>query len=159
MRHTVPGSHRAKIRVALEQLLPQNRVSVVASRGNYVNLSVYSNHLESLLGCKAAGGSKQHQAVGVPAWIRDDRSLTVPCLQGPMETDGSVYTDRGYQMVGFSTVIPHLGQQVDLMIRNLGFRPHVYRVRQAIGKTTFKYHVRLSRDVSAFLRLVQPLKQ
>ena len=35
-----------KIRAALERLLPENRVSVVASRGNYVNLSVYSNHLE-----------------------------------------------------------------------------------------------------------------
>ena len=149
----------AKIRTALEQLLPQNRVGVVASRGNYVNLSVYSNHLESLLGWKATGGSKQHQDVGVPAWIREDRSLTVPCLQSLIETDGAVYTDRGYPMVIFSTVIPHLAQQVDLMMRNIGFLPHMYKVRQAPDRDTFKYHVRLSRDVSAFLRLVQPLKQ
>ena len=149
----------AKIRAALEQLLPQNRVSVVASQGNYVNLSVYSNHLEGLLGWKASGGSKRRQGVRVPAWVYEDRSLSVLCLQGLIETDGSVYTDRGYPMVLFSTVIAHLAEQVDLMMQNLGFRPRLYRIRQAAGKTSFKYHVRLSRDVPAFLELVQPLKQ
>jgi LAGLIDADG-like domain len=148
----------AKIRAALEQLLPQNKVSVVGSPGNYINLSVYSNHFESLLGWKASGGSKQHQAVRTPAWVCEDRSLSIRCLQGLIETDATVYTDRGYQMVAFSTVIAGLAQQVDVMMRDLGFRPRVYRVRQSAGKTSFKYHVRLSRDVPAFLLLVQPLK-
>ena len=149
----------SKIRAALEQLLPQNRVGVVASRGNYVNLSVYSNRLENLLGWKASGGSKLHQDVRVPAWVCEDPALSVLCLQGLIETDGTVYTDRGYQMVGFSTVSAGLAQQVDLMMQDLGFRPRVYRIRQSPGKASFKYHVRLSRDVSAFLRLVRPLKK
>ncbi|MGH8236810.1 MAG: hypothetical protein ACREXP_07275 [Steroidobacteraceae bacterium] len=80
----------AKIRSALERLLPENSVSVVASSGNYLNVSVYSNQLEALLGWKALGGSKQHQNVLVPAWIRQDRSLSIHCLQGLIETDGAV---------------------------------------------------------------------
>ena len=149
----------AKIRAALEQLLPQNRVSVVASRGNYVNLSVYSNQLEGLLGWKALGGSKRDQDVCVPAWVCQDPSLSVPCLQGLIETDGSVYSDRGYPMVIFSTVIADLAQQVESMMRSLDFRPRFYKVRQAAGQAPYKFQVRLSRDVPAFLDRVQPLKQ
>jgi hypothetical protein len=43
----------AKIRSALQRLLPTNRVGLVQSKGNYVNLSVYSNRLEPLLGWRA----------------------------------------------------------------------------------------------------------
>jgi hypothetical protein len=90
----------------------------------------------------------------------EDSSFSVHCLQGLIETDGSVYTDRGYQMVGFSTVISDLAQQVDFLFRKLGFRPHLYKIPQAAAKTSLKYHVRfLSRDVPAFLQLVQPLKR
>ena len=61
-------------------------------------------------------------------------------------------------MVVFSTVMSDLARQVDAMMRSLGFRPRVYRVRQSAVKNTFKYHVRLSRQVRVFLELVQPLK-
>jgi LAGLIDADG-like domain len=104
------------------------------------------------------GGSKQRQNVLVPEWIREDRSLSIHCLRGLVETDGAVYLDRGYQMVVFSTVMPALAQQVDAMIRSLGFRPRLYRIRQSPGKDALKYPVRLSRQVRAFLDLVQPLK-
>src|SRR5712664_3089450 len=60
---------------SLKLLLPSKRVSLVGSSGNYVNVSVYSNHLEALLGWKASGGSKHRQCVEVPAWICEDRSL------------------------------------------------------------------------------------
>ena len=115
-------------------------------------------HLEGLLGWSASGGSRHHQCVRVPSWVCEDDLLSVQCLQGLIETDGSIYTDRGYRMVIFSTVIAELAQQVDVMIRKLGFRPHLYKVRQERDKVAFKYQVRLSRDVAAFLRLVQPLK-
>lgn len=107
---------------------------------------------------EALGGSKQRQNVLVPAWIREERPLSIHCLRGLIETDGALYLDRGYQMVMFSTVMPGLADQVDAMIRAFGFRPHLYRVRQAPGKDTFKYQVRLSRDVRAFLELVAPVK-
>jgi hypothetical protein len=148
----------AKIRSALERLLPHNKVSLVASRGNYLNVSVYSNQLESLLGWRALGGSKRRQGVLAPEWVCQDRSLSIRCLQGLIETDGAVYLDRGYQMVVFSTVMADLARQVAAMMRSLGFRPRLYRICQCPGKAGFKYHVRLSRDVRAFLELVQPLK-
>jgi hypothetical protein len=149
----------AKIRAALVQLLPDNKVSVVRSRGNYVNLSVYSNHLEKLMGWSACGGSKQRQDIRVPAWIVRSRPLSICCLQGLIETDGAVYADRGYPMVIFSTVIEGLAKQVEFMMQRLSFRPRVYEVPQTAEKDSVKYHVRLSRDVPAFLQLVQPLKQ
>ena len=133
-------------------------MSVVASSGNYVNVSVYSNRLEALLGWNALDGSKQRQNVRVPKWICDDRSLSIHCLRGLIETDGSIYVDRGYPMVAFSTVMYGLALQVEAMMRGLGFCPRMYRVRQCPGKDAFKYHVRLSRQVRAFLDVVEPLK-
>src|SRR5262245_48027250 len=64
-----------RISSSLSQLLPANKVSFVGSKGNYVNISVYSNHLEGLLGWKALGGSKRHQSVEIPQWICEDRLL------------------------------------------------------------------------------------
>lgn len=138
--------------------MPRNKVGVVACRRKCVNVSVYSNQSEALLGWRALGGSKQRQNVLVPEWIFGDRALSIHCLRGLIETDGCVYLDRGYQMVSFSTVIPGLAQQVDEMMRSLGFRPRLYRVRQCPEKASFKYQVRLSRGVRAFVDLVRPLK-
>jgi hypothetical protein len=58
----------AKIFHSLQRLLPGNKVSLVGSAGNYVNVSVYSNQLEDLLGWKALGGSKHRQCVETPKW-------------------------------------------------------------------------------------------
>ena len=147
-----------KISSSLKELFPGNRVCIVGSTGNYVNVSVYSNHLEGLLGWKAWGGSKHRQCVEVPQWVRDDSFLCIPCLRGLIETDGAVYNDRGYPMVIFSTVIPRLAEQVAVMMREIGFRPHLYRTRQCPERESFKYQVRLSREVPSFLALVSPLK-
>jgi hypothetical protein len=148
----------AKIFSSLKQLLPANKVSLVSGSGNYVNVSVYSNHLEALLGWKALGGSKHRQCVEIPRWIFADSLFSIPCLRGLIETDGAIYRDRGYPMVIFSTIIPRLAEQVDLMMRELGFLPHLYRIRQSRMCASFKYQVRLSRDVPAFLAIVNPLK-
>ena len=148
----------ARIRAALGQVFPNNKVGIVPSQRNYINLSIYSNHLEELLGWKASGGSKKHQHVQVPDWICEDRSLSIHCLRGLIETDGAIYFDRGYPMVIFSTVIPELAQQVEAMVRNLGFGPRLYRVRRSPSQPSFKYHVRLSREVPTFLELIRPAK-
>ena len=140
---------------ALQLLLPDNRVTIVGSKGNYVNVSVYSNHLESLLGWLADGGSKHQQRVEVPKWVRESPRFVVPCLRGLIDTDGAVYQDRGYPMVIFSTIIDRLADDVFGMIRDLGFRPRVYCVPNGVR---LKYQIRLSRDVADFLRLVQPCK-
>ena len=148
----------ARILAALTQLFPGNKVSLVRSSGNFVNISVYSNQLESLLGWKALGGSKHRQCVEVPDWVCAETPLSMSCLRGLIETDGAVYSDRGYPMVIFSTIIPALAEQVEAMMRGLGFRPRLYRTRQCPTKSSLKYQVRLSKDVPAFLGLVNPLK-
>lgn len=147
-----------RISSALKELFPGNRVSLVGSAGNYVNVSVYSNQLEDLLGWRALGGSKHRQCVEVPQWVCEDTSFSIPCLRGLIETDGAIYSDRGYPMVIFSTIIPKLAQQVDVMMRALGFCAHLYKTRQGAMSASFKYQVRLSRDVLPFLALVNPLK-
>jgi LAGLIDADG-like domain len=96
--------------------------------------------------------------VRVPEWILEDRVLEVFCLRGLIETDGAVYKDRGYPLVVFSSVILQLAQQVDWMIRGLGFRPHLYEIQPHAANMSTKHQVRLSREVQAFLTLVKPLK-
>ena len=147
-----------KISSALTRLLPQNRVTTVNRPGNCLDISVYSNHLEPLLGWTAGGGAKHKQDVGVPSWVQKRRKFIIPCLRGLIETDGAIYTDRGYPMVSFSTIIPRLARQVHAMISELGFQPKTYKVVQHPPALSFKYQVRLSCDVVRFLRLVRPVK-
>lgn len=148
----------ARISSALRELLPKNKVNIVRGNGNYVNVSVYSNHLELLLGWKASGGSKARQRISIPEWITADRSLTICCLRGLIETDGAIYEDRGYPMVIFSTVIPALASQVHAMMCALGYRARLYSTGAALPYASRKFQVRLSKDVRAFVGLVQPLK-
>ena len=148
----------SKISTALRELLPKNRVNIVYGNGNYVNVSVYSNHLEGLLGWKASGGSKARQGVSIPEWIFKDRALTICCLRGLIETDGAIYQDRGYPMVIFSTIIPLLASQVHAMICALGYAPRLYSIDSLIPNFSRKFQVRLSREVRTFLELVQPAK-
>ncbi len=83
----------AKIRSALERLLPRTKVTVVACRQKCVSVSVYSNQLEALLGWRALGGSKRRQNVLVPEWICGDRALSIHCLRGLIEPmDASIWT-------------------------------------------------------------------
>ena len=148
----------SRIASALSELLPKNKVSIVRGNGNFVNVSVYSNHLEALLGWKASGGSKARQRVSIPDWISVERSLIICCLRGLIETDGAIYHDRGYPMVIFSTIIPVLANQVHSMMCALGYFPRLYDVRAGSSDASRKFQVRLSKDVRDFLGLVQPLK-
>lgn len=142
---------------ALSLLFPENKVSIQKSKGNYINVSVYSNHLESMLGWKVGHGSKSVQQVSTPKWIKEKDEYKIKYLKGLIETDGSIYMDRGYQMVIFSTIIPQLADDVHDIIISFGFNPHTYRVPQKQG-TPFKYQVRLSKDVQKFLDLVKQNK-
>lgn len=147
-----------KIFLSLKRLFPDNRVSTVRNKGNYLNISVYSNHLEPLLGWKAAGGSKYRQNVQVPEWILEQKRYVIPCLRGLIETDGAIYLDRGYRMVIFSTIIQELARQTYSMMALLGFNANLYTLAQKPPNAPFKYQVRLSKNVNNFLRIVRPLK-
>lgn len=143
---------------SIQLLLPQNRVSFVNRRGkNCVDVSCYSNHWEDLLGWRAGNGSKREQRVSVPRWIFEEESYKTACLRGLLETDGTIYSDRGYRMVMFCTTTPELATDVDELIRSLGFFPRTCKInRNSPCHTT--YHVRLSKRVMEFLSRVQPDK-
>lgn len=150
-----------RISAALGSLLPQNKVSIV-ERKDAIDVAVYSNHLEGVLGWRANKGSKFVQNVKIPAWIKQYDRHVIACLKGLIETDGSIYFDRGYKMVIFKSIIPELAQDVFEAMSSLGFGPHIYKLRPPKKKPLFNqqiaYHVRLSKNVQKFLDLVRPDK-
>ncbi len=117
-----------KIRRSIQALLPNNTVSIVRRGGNCLDISCYSNHWERILGWRADRGSKVAQNVSVPAWIKGNNQYKVQCLRGLLETDGSIYVDRGYPMVMFVSVILTLARDVHEMIRSLDFASRLYEI-------------------------------
>ena len=55
-----------RITISLQRLLPENKVSIVECKDNCIDISVYSNYLENLLGWQVGKGSKFDQKVSVP---------------------------------------------------------------------------------------------
>lgn len=140
----------SEITLALQKLFPKNKVSRVASgKNSYFNISVYSNQIDILLPWKVGAGSKFIQNACVPAWIKEDKSYVKNCLRGLLQTDGSIYTDRGYLMVNFTNITKSLATDVLEMIEFLGYKPHLYTTLQKSGN--YKYTVRLSRQTKFFI--------
>ena len=127
-----------------------------------MDVYVYSNHLENLLGWKADNGSKFSQNVTTPKWIKENYEYKVAYIRGLIETDGSIYKDRGYSMVMCTTIIRDLALETQELIKSLGFDAKLYEINQKSNKYNYNrqnlYHVRLSKDVQKFLDLVQPNK-
>lgn len=145
-----------RIAESFQKLLPKNKIGFVDRKG-CVDISVYSNYLENLLGWRVGYGSKAYQKVTVPKWILEGKkSYKIKCLRGLIETDGSIYIDRKYKMVIFSTIIPELARDVYNMIISLGFKPHIYKINRGVHKnnTYLKYQVRLSLCVDNFLKIL-----
>jgi len=61
---------------SLQLLFPENKVWLVSRKEFHAtDVSIYSNHLEKLLGWTAKNGSKFTQNVSVPEWIKEKREL------------------------------------------------------------------------------------
>jgi len=151
-----------KIINSLQLLLPDNKVGIVDRDVNCLDISIYSNQLENLLGWKAKGGSKFIQKASVPDWVKSNKNYTIECLRGLIETDGSIYLDRGYKMVIFKNIVFELAQDFYNMMVIVGFKPHFYTLDKNIVSSKFNqqtaYQVRLSKNVAEFLALVKPEK-
>ena len=153
---------RKRIVKSLKLLLPNNKIGTVKNQKNCMDVYVYSNHLENLLGWKADNGSKFSQNVTTPKWIKENDEYKVAYIRGLIETDGSIYKDRGYSMVMYTTIIRDLALETQELIKSLGFDAKLYEINQKSNKYNYNrqnlYHVRLSKDVQKFLDLVQPNK-
>jgi DNA-binding transcriptional regulator WhiA len=151
--------HLAKrIAKSLRSLLPQNKISIVDRKENCIDISVYSNHLEKLLGWKSGEGSKFAQKVSVPRWIKENKEYKINCLKGLIETDGSIYFDRGYKTIMFSTVIPELANDVLEIMNSLEFKPKIYKIKRNSSNQKIIYNIKLSKNVSEFLSTINPEK-
>lgn len=135
---------------ALTIIFPKNKVSLVTSRkGDYTDVSVYSNILNDIMPWKVGAGPKIKQQARVPEWIMSDTIFIKACLRGLLQTDGSIYNDRGYTMVNFTNLIKPLIDDVYKMITTLAYQPHLYSAIQPNGN--IKYVVRVSKNVSSFI--------
>lgn len=128
---------------ALERAFPENKVSIASRPGNCLDVYCHSNMLEDLLGWKVGHGSKFAQHVRVPSWIKENNNFIIPCLRGLFETDGSIYSDRGYKMANFVTIIPELAEDVMQMMSSLSFKAHCYKILQRLPQRD-RYNIRLA---------------
>lgn len=143
-----------RIIYAVREVLPRNKVSIIKRAKSYVDISCYSNQWEEWLGWRVGLGSKVRQNVSIPEWIKSREDFSSACLRGLMETDGSIYMDRGYRMVNFVTAIPKLAKDVMDVIHALGFKAYLGKVGSVAAHRQPKYTVRISRDVEKFIKKV-----
>lgn len=132
---------------SLKKFLPDNSVFLI-HHPSYVDVTCHSNKLEDLLGWKAKGGSKYHQNVRIPDWVLGDKEYTKECLKGIIQTDGSIYSDRGYLMVNITSTITPLAHTIITGIQNLGYKPNV-QTRVELAKE--KYTIRISKNTQEFI--------
>ncbi|MDQ5949083.1 MAG: hypothetical protein QG589_209 [Patescibacteria group bacterium] len=131
----------------LKKLLPDNSVFLI-DRPTYVDVTCHSNKLEGLLGWKAKGGSKFKQNVRIPDWVLRNKSYSKECLRGIIQTDGSIYRDRGYLMVNIVSNIPSLANTIMSAITNIGYKPNM-QIHQ--DPKTVKYTIRISKNTDRFI--------
>ena len=148
---------RNRIANALKQLLTKNKVSEYKRKENCAEVYCSSNSLESILGWKAKDGSKYKQNVNVPIWIFTRKIYMKKCLKGLFETDGSIYRDRKYTYVNFTTIIEALKNDVVRMIEILGYKSNVSKVMQKTGK--YKYVVRVCKNSADFIKKIDIRKE
>ncbi len=142
------------IQNTIRLLLPDNKISLANSQG-CVDITCYSNHWPTVLGW--VPGSKASQQVVIPKWIIENKKFSIECLRGLLQTDGSIYNDRGYLMINFTNILPQLSIQVFNIIMDLGYTVHLYHINK--DKYGEKYVVRISKDVHKFIEEINLWKR
>lgn len=145
------GDIANEIMTSLKVLFPTNKVSVApGQKSTYFNISVYSNKLDDYLPWKVGCGPKYIQDAHVPDWILIDKTMIKACLKGLLQTDGSIYIDRGYIMVNFVNTVSSLAYNAHEMMEQLGYHPRIYSTPQKSGKQ--KYTVRLAKNALGLIK-------
>ena len=142
----------------LQAVLPNNSVAIVRVPGKntYFNISVYSNKLGNWIPWRVGKGTKEMQKVRVPRWIRSSKIFSWHCVRGLLQTDGSIYFDRGYQMINFTNNVKVLAKDVMQMLIMLGFQPRLSTTANPSGTT--KYTVRVARNPDELIRKLKLFK-
>lgn len=141
----------------LKNIFPNNKVSLCKHSSEHcIDVSVYSNKLNYIIPWTVGAGTKINQQAHVPTWIIENDQFSISCLRGLLQTDGSIYADRGYIMVNFTNLIKPLINDVYQMMSNLGFKPKIQSSLQKNGNV--KYVVRLAKDVNHFIDKIELTK-
>ncbi|MDE2078949.1 MAG: LAGLIDADG family homing endonuclease [Patescibacteria group bacterium] len=136
----------------MQQIFPNNKISTIKRHRNFQDISVYSNRLSELLPWKTGHGSKFQQQAHVPSWIFKDKDCMRHCLRGLIQTDGSVYKDRGYLMVNFTNHTLRLARDVFTMMHQIGFNPTFHET--TASRQNKKYTVRLAKNPQEFIDMI-----
>ena len=132
-------------------ILPENKVSFV-DRKNAIDVSCYSNQWENILGWKVKNGSKIKQKVKIPNWIKNNKTYSKECLRGLFQTDGSIYKDRRYLMVNFTSANYTLIEDTKEILEKIKFNTKIRKVTAKNGN--IKYVIRISKDVKKFIKKI-----
>ena len=134
----------------LKIILPTNKTSIVRVPGKntFFNISIYSNKFAEWMPWEVGMGSKLKQSPKIPLWIRKDKVLAKECIRGLLQTDGSIYKDRDYQMINFVNYVEPLARDVESILKEFGFRPNF---SQLPVRNHFKYTVRVARDTQKLI--------
>ncbi len=86
--------------------------------------------------CKKIGlvqGSKTKQQVDIPEWIKNDKSFSIACIRGLIDTDGCFYNNSyyvkrkkyTYLKIAFTNSSKPLLQSIRKILENNGYRVHM----------------------------------
>lgn len=144
-----------EIKDTITFLLPKNSVAIAKKQGRCFDISVYSNRLNEWMPWSVGEGPKSLQKARVPKWIRENDEYMRQCLRGLIQTDGCIYSDRGYRMVAFTNNCKELADDARDMMIQLGFTPSYMAVRVRTGT---KYTARIARDTERFIKVLDLYK-
>jgi tRNA dimethylallyltransferase len=137
---------------SLKKIAPNNKISTFERKDNCIDISCYSNDWEEILGWKASRGSKIKQGIKIPDWIKKNKIYTKKVLKGLIQTDGSIYFDRKYKMVNFTSASHELVEDVSKLVKKIGFKGN-------INKRKDKSIFRISKDVDNFIKEIDIKKE
>lgn len=145
----------SEIQDNLKILFPKNKISTVWVPGKttYFNISVYSNRLLGWMPWQVGKGTKLQQQAHIPTWILKNQEYSKECLRGLLQTDGSIYRDRGYIMVNFTNCVLPLIEDVYSIISKIGYQPRISKTKPSNSKN-IKYVVRIAKDSKKFIEMI-----
>ncbi len=143
------------IQNSIQELMPDNKVSLYFSK-TYLNVSCYSNMWEEILGWNSDSGSKYKQQVKIPDWVLENEIYIKECLTGIIQTDGSIYKDRGYLMLNITSSIPTLAKSIIKAITNIGYKPNIQLHKDP---KKIKYTIRISKNTQKFINDIDVWKK
>lgn len=78
-------------------------------------------------------GNKVAQQFDIPNWIKKNKKLSIACLRGLVDTDGSIFTHRykvngkwySYKKLSFTSLSRPLLQSVAMIMQSIGLHPRI----------------------------------